>query len=93
MYLGDRHIGSIRKEFSLFRPRFTVDCNGWWVDGDWFGWDYNILDQSGQRIAVVNKELFNWTDTYSIDVRDPNHATCILMLVLAIDAEKCSNSD
>ena len=93
MYLGDRHVGSIRKEFSLFRPRFTVDCNGWWVDGDWFGWDYNILDQSGQRIAVVNKELFNWTDTYSIDVRNPNHATCILMLVLAIDAEKCLNSD
>ncbi len=93
MYLGDRYVGSIRKEFSLFHPRFTVDCNGWQVEGDWLGWDYNILDQSGKRIAAVTKELFNWTDTYSIDVRDPNYATCILMLVLAIDAEKCSSRD
>ncbi len=93
MYLGGRYVGSIRKEFSLFRPRFTIDCNGWWVDGNWIEWDYNILDQRGQCIATVNKELFNWTDTYSIDVRDPNHATCILMLVLAIDAEKCSRRD
>ena len=93
MYLGDRYVGSIRKELSFFRPRFVIDCNGWQVEGDWFEWDYRILDDRGQCIAYVNKELFNWTDTYTIDVRDPNHATCILMLVLAIDAEKCSRSD
>ena len=93
MYLGNRYVGSIRKEFSLFTPRFSIDCNGWQVEGDWFGWDYCILDQNGRQIAAVTKELFNWTDTYSIEVRDPNHATCILMLVLAIDAEKCSRRD
>lgn len=93
MYIGNRYVGSIHKEFSLFRPRFVIDCNGWQVDGDWFEWDYRILDRSGQRIANVSKEPFRWTDTYVIDVRDPNHATCILMLVLAIDAEKCSRRD
>lgn len=93
MYLNGRYVGSIRREFSLFRPRFTIDCNGWQVEGDWFEWDYNIVDAHGRSIATVNKELFNWTDTYVIDVRDPNHATCILMLVLAIDAEKCSRRD
>ena len=93
MYLNGRYVGSIRREFSLFRPRFTIDCNGWQVEGDWFEWDYNIVDARGCSIATVNKELFNWTDTYVIDVRDPNHATCILMLVLAIDAEKCSRRD
>ena len=90
MYLGGRYVGSIRKELTFFRPRFVIDCNGWQVDGSLFEWDYRILDGSGQCIAVVNKELFHWTDTYAIDVRDPNHAVCILMLVLAIDAEKCS---
>ena len=93
MYLDGRYVGSIRKELTLFRPRFVIDCNGWQVDGDWFEWDYHILDDRGQCIAYVNKELFNWTDTYVIDVRNPNHATCILMLVLAIDAEKCSRRD
>lgn len=93
MYLDGRYVGSIRKELTFFRPRFFIDCNGWQVDGDWFEWDYHILDDRGQCIAYVNKELFNWTDTYVIDVRNPNHATCILMLVLAIDAEKCSRRD
>ena len=93
MYLSGRHVGSIRNEFCLFRHRFTIDCNGGQVEGDWLGWDYTIVDAQGRHVATVNKELFNWTDTYSIDVRDPNHATCVLMLVLAIDAEKCSSND
>jgi uncharacterized protein YxjI len=38
----------------------------------------------------VSKELFNWTDTYVIDVENPQDALGALMLVLAIDAEKCS---
>lgn len=45
-----------------------------------------------QEVAVVSKELFNWTDTYSIDVYNPQDALYALMLVLAIDAEKCSRN-
>ena len=36
----------------------------------------------------ISKELFRWTDTYSIDVRDPDDALAALALVIAIDAEK-----
>lgn len=93
IYLGDRYIGCIRKEFTFLRPRFTIDCNGWQVNGDWFEWDYRILNGSGSLVANVSKELWNWTDTYVIDVHDPNNALCALMLVLAIDAEKCSRDD
>ena len=56
-------------------------------------WDYTIYDGSGRSIATVTKEIWNWTDTYVIDVYDPQDALCALMLVLAIDAEKCSRSD
>ena len=93
MYLGDNYIGSIHKEFSFFRPRFNIDCNGWQIDGDWFEWDYRILNSAGQQIATVSKEIWNWTDTYVIDVYDREDAVCALMLVLAIDAEKCSRND
>ena len=93
MYLCDQYIGCISKEFTLFRPKFNIDCNGWQVDGDWFEWDYQILDGSGRVVANVCKELFNWTDTYVIDIDDPQNALCALMLVLAIDAEKCSRRD
>ena len=54
---------------------------------------YQILDSVGRPIANVSKELWNWTDTYVIDVYDPQNALCALMMVLAIDAEKCSRSD
>ena len=90
MYLGERCIGCIRREFSLFLPRYHIDCNGWQVEGNLFGWDYQVLSAGGGHVATVTKELWNWTDTYTIDVRSPGDALCALMLVLAIDAEKCS---
>ena len=92
MYLGDRYIGCISKELTFFKPKFNIDCNGWQVDGDWLEWDYTILNAYGQSIAAVSKEIWNWTDTYVIDVNDPQDTLCVLMLVLAIDADKCSRN-
>lgn len=92
MYLGGQYNGCISKELSFFKPRFNIDCNGWYVEGNFFEWDYTVMDLSGARIADVSKELFNWTDTYVIDVKNPDDALSALMLVLAIDAEKCSRS-
>lgn len=93
LYLGQSYIGCISKELTLFRPKYDIDCNGWHVEGDFLEWDYNILNAAGQKVAIVSKELFHWTDTYSIEVSDPQDALCALMLVLAIDAEKCSRND
>ena len=93
IYLGDNYMGCISKEFTFFKPKFNIDYNGWTVDGDWFEWDYSIFNSSVQTVATVSKEIWNWTDTYVIDVQDPNDAICVLMLVLAIDAEKCSRRD
>jgi uncharacterized protein YxjI len=90
IYQGNQYVGCIEKEFSFLRPRFNIDFNGWHVEGSFFEWDYSILDRSGREIATVSKELFNWTDTYVIDVENPQDALGALMLVLAIDAEKCS---
>ena len=92
MYIGNDYIGCINKEFSFFKPKFSIDCNGWRIDGDWLEWDYTIQNASGQDIATVSKELWKWTDTYTIDVQNPGNALHVLMLVLAIDAEKCSRN-
>ena len=92
LYRGDAQIGCISKEFSLFRHRYNLDCSGWHVEGDWLGWDYSIVDAAGRPAASISKELWNWTDTYVIDVVNPQDALTALMVVLAIDAEKCSSS-
>lgn len=93
MYLGRKYIGCISREMTLLKPRYKVECNGWRVEGDVFEWNYRILNRSGQIVARVSKELLRWTDTYAIEVSDPQDAIYALMLVLAIDAEKCTRGD
>lgn len=91
LYTGENHYaGCLSRELTLFRPSYNIDCNGWRIEGNFWEWDYDILDAYGHVIAIIDKELWNWTDTYTIDVANPNDALCALMVVLAIDAEKCS---
>lgn len=90
MYLGEQLIGTIQKEFSFFKPKYHIDCNGWRIEGDFFEWDYSIFTATGARVATVSKELFQWTDTYTLDIGEPRDALTVLLFVLAVDAEKCS---
>lgn len=89
LYVGDRFVGEIVKEFTLFKPRFSLSFMGWNVTGDWLQWDYQITDSSGQTAARVQKLIWNFTDTYEIEVYAPQNALYALMVVLAIDAVKC----
>ncbi len=91
MYVGEDYIGDICKEFTFFRPSFTLECNGWQIQGDFLEWDYSITDGQGNDVAKVSKQIWNWTDTYTIEVYDPVNALFSLMIVLAIDAAKCSD--
>ena len=89
LYTGEEFVGKLTKEFTFFKPRFSLDCNGWDVTGDWLEWDYNVSD--GSRIVMhAGKEIWNWTDTYTIDIDREEDALLCLMIVLAIDAAKCS---
>lgn len=90
--IGGQILGTITKEFTFFKPSFYVDCNGWQVEGSFLEWDYRILSQSGMVVARMEKQLFNLTDTYTIDVADQQDSLLALMVVLAIDAVKCSRS-
>lgn len=92
LYIGDTYAGCISKEFSFFRPRYNIDYNGWNIEGNFMEWDYFITDSAGGQVAAVSKQLFNWTDTYVIDINDPGDALGALMFVLAVDAEKCSRN-
>lgn len=90
--LEGQEIGKIEKELSFFKPKFHIDCLGWQVEGDFFEWDYAIHDESGKTIAAIYKEVFSWTDTYVLDIENEKDAIYVLMMVLAIDAAKCSNN-
>jgi len=93
LYENEELLGALEKEFfTFFKPRYYIDFNGWQIEGSFLEWDYSITASDGREVATVSKELFNWTDTYAIDVADPQDALRALMVVLAIDAEKCSRN-
>ena len=54
---------------------------------------YDVNDTSGRTIMHASKELFHMTDTYTIDIQKPEDQLMSLMIVLAIDAAKCSQSN
>ncbi|MCI8401889.1 MAG: hypothetical protein HFI38_07350 [Lachnospiraceae bacterium] len=81
-------LGRIKKQWTFFRPKYEIDFNGWHVEGDFMGWDYDVYDDS-RGILHISKELLHWGDTYVIDIADPQDELMGLMLVIAIDAANC----
>lgn len=90
-YIGEEPVGELRKAFTLLFPHYELDCNGWQVDGNLFGWDYTVTDEGGREIMLASKELFHWSDFYVIDVASDEDVLMCLMIVLAIDAANCDN--
>lgn len=83
--------GTIRKKFTLFTPKYDIDFNGWYVEGDFIGWNYNVYE-SGRPIIHISKELFKWGDTYVIDFENPRDELMGMLLIIAIDAANCSGN-
>lgn len=91
-YIGDERVGTLKREFTFLSPAYDLDCCGWRVTGNWLEWDYQILRRDGSTAAVIRKELFHWTDTYTVETEYDEDALCALMVVLAIDADKCGSA-
>lgn len=89
MYIHGNEIGIIQKELSFFVPKFYLTCNDWEIQGSVMEWDYDVYS-SARHIMHVEKQLFNWSDTYVMDIEQDEDALICLMIVLAIDAAKCS---
>lgn len=92
LYIGEQYIGEIKKEFTFLKPKFTLDFNGWRVSGDYWEWDYDVIN-GNSVIMHASKKIWNFTDTYEIDVVSNRDEDVLysLMIVLAIDAAKCSS--
>ena len=90
--IDGRVVGTIRRELSFLRPRYSVDFCGWNVEGDFFGFDYTA-SRNGLQILTVSKELFTWGDTYVLRYHSMEDEIPGLLLTIAIDAANCDNKD
>lgn len=94
LFEGERKVSTLCKEFTFFKPKYYFEGGPEWsMEGNFWEWDYLLRGQDGAVKAQISKELWNWTDTYTIQVTDPEDALFALMAVIAIDAEKCSRNN
>lgn len=90
--IGGETVGTISKELTFLKPSFDIDCNGWRVEGNFWEWDYRILAPDRRVVATLEKQFFNFTDTYTMEIADPKDSLLVLMVALAIDAVKCEQN-
>lgn len=88
--IGGSVKGLIQKKWSFMKPRYEIDYNGWQVEGDFLGWNYDVCSGSSSVIHIT-KEPFQWGDTYVIDFSNPGDELEGLILVIAIDAANCTS--
>jgi len=88
--VNGREVLTIKKEFSFFKARYTIDAAGIEVQGNWWDMDFQIL-QNGEVIGKVSKEWFSWGDSYRVQILQEEMDDMIIALVVAIDCVKADD--
>lgn len=86
-----REILTIKKEFSFFKARYTIDAAGVDVRGNWWDMNFEVL-QHGNVVGSVSKQWFTWGDSYEMQILDESMEHLIIALVVAIDCVKADEA-
>lgn len=89
-----KEIAEIIKQFSLLRPKYTIEGLDWEVNGRFMAHNYDIT-QGDRPIVSIHKKWMAWGDSYEIDIADEKDEILALSVVLAIDcvlADEASSS-
>jgi len=90
VFCGDRQIAEIKKEFTLFFPRYTVEGLDWEVEGSFMAHEYEIT-RNGQSVVSISKEWMTWGDSYELDIKNAADEIAALAVVLTIDCVTASS--
>lgn len=89
--VNGQEVFTIKKEFSFFKARYTIDAAGIEVHGNWWDMDFQVL-QHGEVVGKVSKEWFTWGDSYKVQIVDEEMEKMIIALVVAIDCVKADQA-
>lgn len=86
IYVNGKVRATVKKEFTLFKPKFSIESNtgNYTIEGNMFAYNFKI-NKNGKVIAEVNKGWFRLSDTYGVDIIDNEDHGFILALVIVID--------
>ena len=91
LFLEDRFCGTVRKKFTLLRQNYEVDYRDWRVEGDFLGWEYQVMHRETEVMSISRE--FNLSDTYILRFARPDDEIPGLLLVIAIDAANCTHNN
>jgi len=89
--VNGQEVLTIKKEFSFFKARYTIDAAGIEVHGNWWDMDFQVL-KHGEVVGKVSKEWFTWGDSYKVQVLNEEMESIIIALVIAIDCVKADEA-
>lgn len=77
-------VGIIKKEMTFFKPKFTLSCSAWIIEGNWVERHY-VISNYDEVVATIDRKLISMFDTYYLDITNEEDALKVLMVVLAIE--------
>lgn len=89
--VNGREVLTIKKEFSFFKARYSINAVGIEVRGNWWDMEFDVL-QYGEVVGKVSKEWFTWGDSYRVQIVNEEMETIIIALVVAIDCVKADQT-
>ena len=84
VFCNGLQVAEIKKEFTFFFPKYSIEGLGWEIDGRFMAHDYEIT-KAGCTIVTISKEWMTWGDSYELDITDPADELVALAVVLTID--------
>lgn len=91
VFCGDRQVAEIKKEFTFFFPKYSINGLGWEINGSFMAHDYEITEE-GCPIVIISKEWMTWGDSYELNIANPADELVALAVVLVIDCVMESGS-
>lgn len=89
--VNGKEVLTIKKEFSLFKSRYSIDAANIDVQGNWWDMEFQVL-QHGTVVGQVSKEWLSWGDSYKVEILDDSMEIMMIALVVAIDCVKADQA-
>ena len=84
LYMNGEKKETINSMFTLFKTHLMLLNSHWTVNGSFMSLTYNIKNQKGETVAVIDRE-WGIGNRYYIDVLDEENEVFILLIVLIIN--------
>ena len=86
IYQNGNVLASCQQKFSLLGSKFEISSQKghYTIVGQPLNYNYEIL-KDGQRVAIINKQFFSFSDTYGVEIEATEEEAFILSLVIVID--------